>query len=262
MQATTLGPNRTGAALAPAALEAMNEAATALSPPPDLSLSALAAGKAVYIGEAEAVGSVPMPETAKGLAKTGLALIQGGAPDLLIDKLGERLAFERSSTRLYEALIAKYQASMSTGANPLTPVGPPDGAAGTVPEAPMDILVRIREEELAHFHLLQRAVLHLGGDPTAQTPCADVAAVASTGIMQVLNDPRTTLAQCLNAMLTAEMTDNAGWELLIRLADAAGQTDMVRQFTTALLDERSHLEIIQTWLNMLMTTPLQAGKAI
>jgi NAD(P)-dependent dehydrogenase (short-subunit alcohol dehydrogenase family) len=36
-----------------------------------------------------------------------------------------------------------------------------------------------------------------------------VTATASAGLMQVLTDPRTTLAQCLNTILTAELTDNA-----------------------------------------------------
>ena len=42
------------------------------------------------------------------------------------------------------------------------------------------------------------------------------------GIMQVLTDPRSSLAQCLQVMLTAELTDNDGWELLIKLADNLG----------------------------------------
>ena len=67
-------------------------------------------------------------------------------------------------------------------------------------------------------------------DPTAMTPCANTAGVASMGIMQVITDPRTTVPQCLSAILTAELADNAGWELLIQLANEMGQDDMVAQF--------------------------------
>lgn len=62
-------------------------------------------------------------------------------------------------------------------------------------------LRQIRDAELRHFLLLTRAVTELGGDPTVQSPCADVAAVASLGIMQVLADPRTSVTQCLQAIL-------------------------------------------------------------
>lgn len=45
--------------------------------------------------------------------------------------------------------------------------------------------------------MLSEAIVDMGGDPTAQTPCADVSAVAAMGLIQVLTDPRTTLAQGL-----------------------------------------------------------------
>jgi hypothetical protein len=33
--------------------------------------------------------------------------------------------------------------------------------------------------------------------------------------VRVLTDPRSSLTQCLQAMLTAELTDNDGWQLLV-----------------------------------------------
>jgi hypothetical protein len=65
----------------------------------------------------------------------------------------------------------------------------------------------------------------------------------------VMNDPRTTVPQCLNALLTAELTDNAGWELLIDLATELGHTDLSEQFTEALENEQDHLLKVQTWLS-------------
>jgi hypothetical protein len=93
----------------------------------------------------------------------------------------------------------------------------------------------------------------LGGDPTVQTPCADVTAAASMGLMQVLTDPRTTFAQCLNTILTAELTDNAGWELLGALAESAGQSQLQEYFGAALGAEQEHLSIVQDWLKTLTT---------
>ena len=66
----------------------------------------------------------------------------------------------------------------------------------------------------------------MGADPTAETPSADVIGVASQGLLQVITDPRTTLSQSLEAMLTAELTDNDGWETLAALADDLGQTEL------------------------------------
>ena len=120
-------------------------------------------------------------------------------------------------------------------------------------ESPAQTLQRIRSEELAHFQLLCTAMTQLGGDPTAQTPCADVTATASMGIMQVLTDPRTTLAQCLNAILIAELADNAGWELLIQLAEQAGEPELAGRFLGALRQEQEHLVTIKSWLTALVT---------
>jgi hypothetical protein len=93
----------------------------------------------------------------------------------------------------------------------------------------------------------------LGGDPTAQTPCADVTGTASIGLLQVVTDPRTTLAQSLNAVLTAELTDNAGWELLSELAELAGQSQLSERFAEALAVEEQHLETVREWLRALIT---------
>lgn len=82
------------------------------------------------------------------------------------------------------------------------------------------------------------------------------------GIMQVLNDPRTTLAQCLNAMMTAELTDNAGWELLISLTQDAGESDLAQAFEGALIEEARHLDVIKTWLTVLISNPAKPAAAV
>src|SRR5690606_38868197 len=108
------------------------------------------------------------------------------------DKVGERLAFERSGTRLYDGFIEK--CSVRTDEADLVD---------------MQVLKRFRDQEAEHFLLLERTMRRLGGDPTAQTPCADVTAVASAGLLQTVRDPRVSVAQSLQALLTAELVDNA-----------------------------------------------------
>jgi len=252
MQPTSLGTNLTGAQMCPASIQAMNEASEELTETDGMDTSAMQAQKLAYISEADAVGSVPQPPVEEG-GESVIASLGDAQLAVLLDKLGERIAFERTGTRLYEALILKYQGTQQSGAAALPParVGL-DGEEALPDESPEETLQRIHDEEHAHFQLACEAMQQLGGDPTAVTPCADVMAVASSGLMQVLNDPRTTLAQCLGAILTAELTDNAGWELLIALAEEAGESELAGYFLGALADEQEHLEIIKNWLNAIV----------
>lgn len=88
-----------------------------------------------------------------------------------------------------------------------------------------------RSEEAQRFLLLKGALESLGADPTAQTPDADVIGVASRGVLKVMADPRTTVGQCLDALLTAELTDHAGWELLIEARRRDGHGPWAARYT-------------------------------
>ena len=167
-----------------------------------------------YARDAEPVGTLPEPQ-------------QSGVQAVLMDKLGERLAFERAGVRLYDALMVKCSEDSA--------------------KAILKDLRRIREEEAVHFALIGAAIQALGGDPTAQTPSADVTGVEGAGLMQVLNDPKTTVAQALHAILVAEMIDNAAWDELIELTGQAGNDDLVARFTKARDEEQEHLMKVQGW---------------
>jgi hypothetical protein len=216
MQTTTeVGMNHSGMQIAPSANEMLEN--TELTNPKRGDERDLARLRDEYAREAEPVGSMPESDER--------------ARALLLDKLGERLAFERSGTRLYDALIGKCK---SAGAG-----------------IPQKELQHIRDEEAMHFALCGAAIQSLGGDPTEQTPCADLAGVEGMGLMQVLTDPKTTVAQALHAILVAEMTDNAAWEELIELtrqaqADGEGD-DLVARFTKAQENEAEHLEKVRGW---------------
>ncbi len=233
--ATKLGMNRTGAQMSPLGASAMEEAARDQlgidDPSQQEEPQQIGAVRGAYAAEAERLGSVPVPGTLTGMVTTGMQKVMGREPEMLVDKLGERLAFERSSTRVYEAMIAKVQA-----------------VQGTDMAIPLADLIEIRDEEARHFKLIEQALTSIGADPTAQTPCADVIGLTSQGIIGTVTDPRTTVAQALNALLTAELTDNAGWELLIQLAEAHGQTSMANDFRDALAAEQDHLALVRGWL--------------
>jgi ferritin-like protein len=199
----------------------------AASAPPTITADAI---RASYQVEAENVGSMPPPATIKGAFGSVVQALSGNHLQVLLDKLGERAAYERSGTRLYDAALRKF-------ADLPLPAGMTYAA-----------LQEIRDEEAGHFLLLVEAIESLGGDATTQTPCADVSAVQSMGLMQTINDPRTTPAQALQTLLAAELIDNASWELLIELSAGFGMDELAARFRTALEAETRHLANVRDWL--------------
>jgi hypothetical protein len=303
----SMGMNRTGMKMSPFSGGDMAEFAESMADRAPVDGMGTAVMHRAYVVEADTVGSVPIPGTVRGALSTVAGKLMGDKPEVFIDKLGERLAFERTGARLYDALLMKCDASggyvppagsaqaasdmygTMSGSSAAQPgsmasqmaateaaagaatapgtaagsqlgagipgtTGPADAsmtnAAGEASPASPDVatLVRIRTEEERHFLLVQACMTELGADPTAMTPCADVAGVASMGLMQTVTDPRTSISQCLNALLTAELTDNAGWELLCELAQAQGHDEMAGRFRQALAEEQQHLALVKGWL--------------
>jgi rubrerythrin len=225
------GTNRTGIATSPIDGPKMVEGAKALTPPPAPDAPGLIATRVSSAKQAAPVGTMPIPTSFKSLAEATTQMLRGKKPMVLLDLLGERLAFERTGTRLYEGLLVKLDA-----ADPH-----PGGPA-------REDLERIRDEELEHFALLKRAIETLGADPTAVTPSADIIGVASAGLVQVIGDPRSTLTESLKAVLTAELTDNDGWLILADLTERLGHSKIAAEFRRALAEEEDHLARIRSWL--------------
>lgn len=228
-----LGLNRTGTKMSPIESVKSIEGAQELTNPSSGDGSAITENRIAYIKEADAIGSIPIPTTVKGVSETIQESIMTGN-HAIMDKLGERLAFERSGTRLYEALITKYHSS---------------DHKDRLPE-----LARMEQfylEELKHFQLVSEVIKNIGGDPTALTPAADIMGTASAGWSQVLTDPRTSFLQSLEIILQAELVDNAGWELLIELAERNGLGDLAIQFQQSLDEEAFHLITVKQWVQEL-----------
>jgi hypothetical protein len=228
-----IGQNRTGTAMSPR-LTAEMVAGTGEFVPQSASVSdrqAIAVVRATYAREASQVGSLPPPVTLGGMASAAVQGVRGTRPAQFLDKLGERLAFERTGTRLYEAVIAKLDVA--------------DPHPGGPTHSDLEL---IRNAEHRHFAMLRDALLQLGADPTAMTPCADLVAVAGLGWVQAITDPRTTLNQCLDILLIAELADQGGWELLIALAEQLELDDLAHQFQAALVEEGQHVLRVRGWV--------------
>ncbi|HVT06087.1 MAG TPA: ferritin-like domain-containing protein [Polyangia bacterium] len=230
---TQTGPNRTGIATSPIDSKATIEGAQAGSPAPVFEPPGLLATRIRYATKVGPVGTMPPPASLKGMATTAVEMVKGNKPTVFLDLLGERLAFERTGTRLYEALLIKLE------------------AADPHPGGPTRFdLERIRDEELEHFGLLKRTMESLGADPTAMTPSADVIAVASRGLVEAVSDPRVTLNESLKAVLAAELVDNDSWLTLSDVAERLGHAEMAAEFRGALAQEEDHLARVRSWLNV------------
>jgi hypothetical protein len=224
--------NKTGIAQAPELSRDMAQA-SAEAEPSSTDRDAFVTTHAAYVMAATPVATMPPPGKEAG-----------SVPPLLLDKLAERLAFERSGVRLYEALLLKLGAGQAFDGGP------------TQAE-----LQHIRDEEYEHFQAVHDAIESTGGDPTAVTPSANLVGVESLGICSVVTDPRADLGASLHAMLIAELTDNAGWEQLIEACRAADYTDLAERFERCLVQEAEHLASVRRWLDAHTAALLGAAAA-
>lgn len=234
------GKNRTGMKTSPVHSRELLEVRE-MTVPPNPERDAVAI-RADYLAEAEPVGSMPPPPTLRGMAGTAMKALTGKKMHVLLDKMGERAAYERTGTRLYDMMLQKVAAA---------PELPPGMTLEGVAE--------IRNEEHAHFQLLSAAIEGLGADPTVMTPCADVTGVQGMGLVQAMGEPRLTMAQALSTLLAAEVIDVASWELLIELAQEFGQDTLVEQFTMALQAEERHEATVKQWLSAAIAAEAGAG---
>lgn len=226
---TRVGRNRTGQMTSPELSEEMNDVVRSVTPE-GAEPSAFMAERLLNILEADPLGSVPPPAMAGGIVKS----VTGDQLPAFIDKVAERLAYERGGTRLYDAVLAKATAYEDE-----------------LEDTALQELREIREEEAGHAALLRTCLEQLGADPTAQTPSADLVGVSSAGLLQAASDPRTTIAQTLQVALAAELIDVASWETLIAMAEKMGQPEMAKRFGSALERENQHLIKVRGWFESL-----------
>jgi len=226
-----VGFNRTGIETARNNANAMLEAAEEFRVDSESDGESIALVRDLYAREADPMGSVPPPATVGGTVKALAGLLTGARPQQLLDKLGERLAFERTGTRLYEVIRGKVQHQAGFAGGPT-----------------LDEIERILLQEYAHFRLAEDLIRRLGGDPTVVTPSANLHGTMTAGIVAVAVDPRTTLEQCLEAALLAELADNEGWETLLEFVIEAGESEVIEYVRKAISDEADHLAHVRRWL--------------
>jgi bacterioferritin (cytochrome b1) len=143
--------------------------------------------------------------------------------DKLIDALNERLTFERAGVKLYDAILRNAQGSQSAEVARMVPT-----------------LREHRDHEKEHEEWLEAQIRALGGDAHAQTEMSRLVEEESAGVEKVVTTDKDIVHQ-MHGLLTAELVDNAGWELLLELADDADDPDARREFRRRLHEEEEHL---------------------
>jgi bacterioferritin (cytochrome b1) len=141
----------------------------------------------------------------------------------VLDLLNERLTFERAGVELYDAILQNMQKSSS-----------PD-AARMLPS-----LKEHRNQEKEHEEWLEAQIRALGGDAHAKTELSELITTESAGVKKVVTGDKDLVHQ-MHALLTAELIDNAGWELLLELADDADDREARMEFRKRLHEEEEHL---------------------
>jgi bacterioferritin (cytochrome b1) len=151
-------------------------------------------------------------------------------PRKVIDLLNERLTFERSGVKLYDILLSR-----------LRLVGDPDF------EPLIDEMEHFRDEEKEHEEWLEEQIRALGGDPGAVTEQSILVQTESEGIERVVRRDQS-IPHDFHALLAAELADNAGWDLLVQIADELGDSSAKRQFKKRLRAEEKHLLFVRKTL--------------
>jgi bacterioferritin (cytochrome b1) len=148
----------------------------------------------------------------------------------VIDLLSERLAFERSGVKLYDTLLARLRASEDPALKALL---------GEVKE--------YREEEKEHEEWLEEQIRALGGDAGALTEHSVLVQTEAEGVERVIRRDENILHD-FHALLTAELADNAGWDLLVQIADEFGDSEAKKEFKKRLHEEEKHLLFVRETL--------------
>lgn len=148
-------------------------------------------------------------------------------PDRLLDLLTERLTFERAAVKLYDTILGKMRASSEPNVAALVPT-----------------MEQNRNEEKEHEEWLESQIRSLGGDAHATTERSELIERQTKGIEEVIATEER-IPHLFEALLTAELIEDAAWKLLLELADDAEDEDARREFRQRAEAEERHLIFVR-----------------
>lgn len=178
------------------------------------------------IEESPVVASLPSESQEKGYDS-----------EVLANRLRQRLAFARTGIELYEALITRFERTLSsTSADVVS----------------MDTLRRFREEQYQRMTLLEKILSGLGIDPSVPPSPAEDGLLAAMGLPRVIQEPKTTELQCLEAVQLVEFSDNTAWDNLQDLCLEMGLSTVIAHFSKPLSQGKIHQETLTDWIALLL----------
>lgn len=145
----------------------------------------------------------------------------------VIDVLAERLCFERAGVKLYDKVLEQMRQSKEQVVTEM-----------------LASMQEFRGHEKEHEEWLEDCIRRLGGDDKQMTERARLIAQEASGIEAVImKDPE--LPHLFHALLAAELVDCASWDLLVELADDAGDRTARKEFKKRLAEENEHLTFLR-----------------
>lgn len=147
---------------------------------------------------------------------------------LVLDALTARMKFEQNGVKLYDEVIRKIEQSAEARYHVV-----------------LDTLRHHRDEEQEHAEWLEKQIRALGGYPEQDTVLSQLETEESKGIESVILDGHNRVLHLLHALLAAEAADNAGWDLLVQLADDTGDLVAKAAFGKRLAEEMKHLAYLR-----------------
>lgn len=163
-------------------------------------------------------------------------------PEKVIELLSERLAYERSGVKLYDAILKKVKASRHTQLKKL-----------------QKELKEHRDQEVEHAEWCEEQIRALGGDPELETEKSLLVETEAQGIEQIVFSDAP-LSQMFHALNMAELGDNAGWAQLVGLAEQCGDDDARAEFQERLEHEEEHLRLTHRVLGMFVRAEVLEGE--
>jgi len=148
----------------------------------------------------------------------------------VIDLLSERLAYERAGVKLYDTLHARLRV-----------------ATDPTLKALLEQVEHNRDEEEEHVEWLEAQIRALGGDAHAPTERSVLVRAESEGVERVMRRDDS-IPHDFHALLTAELADNAGWDMLVQIADEFGDFAAKKEFKKRLREEEEHLLFVRKTL--------------
>jgi hypothetical protein len=146
----------------------------------------------------------------------------------LIEKLGERLIYERAFLRLYKAYLNKHLDSGSA-------------FEGSAPygQRELDAFVSHKCRQLDH---LINAIQAMGGRPESPSPNTDLSTLVRRGIVSVFTDESFRLLALVNAIRVIELRGRAKALDLVQLAHAWRKPQLADELSA--LQDESRLKIL------------------